>query len=178
MHAPPPVPPEVPSVPPPPHGSPSGPEPLPPEIGDPPPLVTPSPVREPPAMPPPMAGDGYGACDDRMHVRPGNDWTRFTYPRREMQMIGSIRMGMEIGALARLPCGDYLKLNGDVVELLNPARVQAALRRAQCAAQSRNLADGHPAAHAHSYARPPAPPPVVIIKKRRHVADVENRVSS
>lgn len=165
MHAPPPVPPEVPSVQPPPHGAPIGPEPLPPDIGDPQPTDAPSPVREPPTMPPPMAAGAWDEpCDyrceeERMYIRAGNDWERFTYARREMQMIGSIRMGMEIGALARLPCGDYLKVNGDVIERLSATRVNAALRRAQCAEQCRSM----------SATRLPAPPPVVIVKKRRRV---------
>ncbi len=59
LHAPPPdpptAPPEVPSVPPPPHGPPMTPDPAPPEIIDPPLPGNPVPVREPPYMPPPMA---------------------------------------------------------------------------------------------------------------------------
>ena len=53
-HTTPPIPPELPSVPPPLHGPQRSPDPLPPDIQEPEPIEMPPPLGEPPTMPPPV----------------------------------------------------------------------------------------------------------------------------
>lgn len=73
------------------------------------------------------------------------------------ELIGVVERGMQIGALARLPDGSFVQVNGDVVQPLNRSQVENALRTARPVRRS----TGHP-----SSSVAPAPP-VVIIKRRR-----------
>lgn len=70
------------------------------------------------------------------HVHLGRlEWLRFTYPRCEsdpMQLIGSIRRGPQIGALAIL--GDqFFQVNGDFTCRLSPFLVRKAVAKARAA---------------------------------------------
>lgn len=79
-------------------------------------------------------------------------------------VIGVVTRGLEIGALVRCDDGNYVKVNGDVVEPLNPHHVKAALGRAK-PPKSLLLQDrSHPATNAQE----PSSKPVVIIKRRRY----------
>jgi len=90
----------------------------------------------------------------------GPRWAFFTYQREDLELLGTVQRGMQIGALARLPDGNYAQVNGDIVGLLNKSRVEFALRSA----------GGAKAARAPlGIARPPAPAATVTVKKRRRI---------
>jgi len=74
-------------------------------------------------------------------------------------MLGVVQRGMQIGALGRLADGNYVQVNGDVVEPLNKSRVEFALLAAKGAQV--------PAAPMVNVSRP-SPATVVVVKKRRH----------
>jgi hypothetical protein len=67
---------------------------------------------------------------DQVQITIGSRWSFFTYERADMQLLGVVQRGMEIGALAKLPDGTYAKVNGDTVEPLNTSRIEFALRKA------------------------------------------------
>ncbi len=90
-----------------------------------------------------------------VQITPGRGWTRFTYARADMALLGVVQIGPQIGALAQLPGGGYAQVNGDFIELLDAAQVVAALQWA-----------GLPARTASG----PSRPATVTIKKRRHAA--------
>ncbi|HSV54774.1 MAG TPA: hypothetical protein VLJ57_21810 [Burkholderiaceae bacterium] len=60
----------------------------------------------------------------------GSGWQRFAFTTRGLDFLGTIRRGMEIGALARDEAGGYLQVNGDIHQVLNKSRVAAHLRKA------------------------------------------------
>ena len=102
-----------------------------------------------------------------MRIRLNRDWSRFAYLREDMQLLGTVQTGLQIGALALLPSGAYVQVNGDVVQPLNSSRVAHALRSV----------DGHKMHESQVAAtctRAPAAAPIVIIKKRRRVVSVES----
>lgn len=94
------------------------------------------------------------------------EWARFAQQRDTdpYELIGSVRRGASMGALAVTPEGRYLQVNGDYVSSLNTHE----LRRAVQAAKP----------PVHRAARPASTPvrsssvPVVVIKRRRVVASV------
>lgn len=95
-------------------------------------------------------------------ISPGMGWSRFTYARSDMELIGVVQSGMQIGALARLPSGDYVQVNGDFVEHLEADRLAKALRRAGIS---------EPGARIEREAAPATTPAVTVtIKKRRRIA--------
>ena len=96
----------------------------------------------------------------RVFVMPGSGWTRFTYARADMELMGTVQFGMQVGALARLPSGDYAQVNGDFIEVLDADHVAMALRRAGVSEQG-----GAIEANRVSFAAP-----TVTIKKRRRIA--------
>ncbi|HLO94983.1 MAG TPA: hypothetical protein VK195_11740 [Burkholderiaceae bacterium] len=66
-HTTPPIPPEMPPVPPPPHGPQRSPDPLPPDIQEPEPIEMPPPLREPPSMPPPVGLPAHAGGRRSLH---------------------------------------------------------------------------------------------------------------
>lgn len=60
----------------------------------------------------------------------GEGWRQFAFTRDGLDYLGTIRRGMEIGALARDADGGYWQVNGDIRQLLNTSRVAAHLRDA------------------------------------------------
>ena len=94
-------------------------------------------------------------------VRLGDlEWARHTYARPnddQLQLLGSVRRGMQLGALAKSAEGEYFQVVGDFIERLNKWKIEAAVTKAAATemfvAPSRALA--------------PARPPVVVIKRRR-----------
>ena len=61
----------------------------------------------------------------------GEDWHRFAFPREDLAFLGTIRRGIEIGALAKDPDGNYLQVNGDMRQTLNKSRIENLLRSAK-----------------------------------------------
>lgn len=60
----------------------------------------------------------------------GDGWQRFAFATCGLTFLGTIRRGMEIGALARDEAGGYLQVNGDIHQVLSKGRVAAHLRKA------------------------------------------------
>lgn len=89
----------------------------------------------------------------------GEGWRQFAMPRDDLEYLGVIRRGMEIGALAKDQSGAYLQVNGDMRQTLNSSRIESLLRAAKPAAPK-------------FYARPAPPsdkPPVVVVIKKRRI---------
>lgn len=61
----------------------------------------------------------------------GEGWRQFAFAQTDVEFIGVIRRGIEIGALARDEHGAYLQVNGDMRQPLNASRIQALLRSAR-----------------------------------------------
>ena len=60
----------------------------------------------------------------------GDGWKQFAFTRDDFAYLGTIRRGMEVGALAKDPAGSYWQVNGDIRQELNKSRVAALLRNA------------------------------------------------
>lgn len=91
-------------------------------------------TRPEPEVPlvPALAGRPGGVDSSRRYpkVRLNGQWERFTAPKRDLIMLGTVQCGQEIGALARTPQGDYVQINGSVIRPLNRSRIRAAIGRA------------------------------------------------
>lgn len=65
------------------------------------------------------------------HIRLGEaEWSRFTYARMPgdgIYLLGSIRKGLQIGALAKTSQGQYIVVNGDWITPLNGSQIQRVL---------------------------------------------------
>jgi len=61
----------------------------------------------------------------------GEGWRQFAFERPDLEYLGVIRRGIEIGALARDKDGAFLQVNGDMRQTLNTSRIQALLRSAR-----------------------------------------------
>jgi hypothetical protein len=103
---------------------------------------------------------------DALKITIGPRWTAFTYERDDMQLLGTVQRGMQIGALARTPDGNYAQVNGDIVEMLSTSRVLFALRASH----------GKPAAA--PVGQSTAAPTIVTVKKRRRIVAVPPGSSS
>ena len=58
------------------------------------------------------------------------EWRRYTYERKPddvLQLLGSVRKGLQVGALARTLDGRYLLLVGDHETPLNQAQIEKAI---------------------------------------------------
>jgi len=91
----------------------------------------------------------------------GDGWKRFAFTTPGLAFLGTIRRGMEIGALATDEAGDYLQVNGDIHRVLNKSRVAAHLRKAGL--RPNPIAVTFQTAGMERTAVP------VVIKRRRHV---------
>ncbi|WP_211260233.1 hypothetical protein [Xenophilus azovorans] len=98
---------------------------------------------------------------DDFQITLGDGWRRFAFATRDLAFLGTIRRGMEIGALARDETGGYLQVNGDVHRVLNKSRVSAHLRKARERPE--------PIAAAFHPTQPERAAVSVVIKRRRHV---------
>jgi hypothetical protein len=89
-----------------------------------------------------------------------SEWARFTYARPDgdpLRLLGSVRCGARIGALAVTPESTYVQVNGDYLTPLNNSQIRCALAKAQTSKEpAKRLA-----------ARAPAP--VVVVKRRRMI---------
>jgi hypothetical protein len=61
----------------------------------------------------------------------GEVWRQFAFPQEDVEFLGVIRRGIEIGALAKDQAGGYLQVNGDMRQPLNKSRITALLRSAR-----------------------------------------------
>ena len=52
-------------------------------------------------------------------------------PHPGFQYLGRIERGMEVGALAFTPQGDYVQVNGSVVKPINTSKILAKMRKLQ-----------------------------------------------
>jgi len=114
------------------------------------------------------AGTGLGAA-----------WSRFSAPRTDMQLLGTVQHGPQIGALGRLPDGRYVQVNGDMLSPVNTLKVQAAINAAGSRPARRHAHPGLPpvfgASAAVAQAAPtsapagPALPVTITYRKRRTV---------
>ncbi|TWO68055.1 hypothetical protein FN976_24245 [Caenimonas sedimenti] len=66
---------------------------------------------------------------DDVQIVLGESWQRFAFATTGLVFLGTIRRGMEIGALAVDENGAYNQVNGDVHQSLNLSRVAAHLRK-------------------------------------------------
>jgi len=90
------------------------------------------------------------------------EWLRFTYERTPddgYTLIGSVRRGPRMGALAVDAQGQYVQVNGDHISPLNTSQLRIAVERANS-----KQAPMRPAPRPST-----APAPVVIVKRRRIV---------
>ena len=89
------------------------------------------------------------------------EWSRYTYARPEgdaLRLLGSVRRGPQMGALAMTEDGQYVQVVGDYVTPLNSSQLARAMAKVK------------PEALSYPVQRPLArtgPPPVVVIKRRR-----------
>ena len=89
------------------------------------------------------------------------EWRRYTYdrpPEDGLKLLGSIRKGLQVGALAQTDDGQYLLVVGDHETPLNQSQITKAL--------------GNSPRQAHvtlptTTNFQAAAPPVVVVKKRR-----------
>lgn len=89
-----------------------------------------------------------------------SEWSRYTYQRTAkdgLQLLGSVRRGAQVGALALTDQGTYVQVVGDHTINLNQSQITGALASAQ--------------KPVNNWERPtrvqPVAPPVVIVKRRR-----------
>ena len=89
------------------------------------------------------------------------EWSRYTYARPEgdaLRLLGSVRRGPQMGALAMTEDGQYVQVVGDHVTPLNTAQLTRAMAKVKPEAPSYPVQK--------TLART-GPPPVVTIKRRR-----------
>jgi hypothetical protein len=101
----------------------------------------------------------------RTVVRLGTHANRFAIAQTGLRILGSIQTGLEIGALAQLPDGTYLQVNGDTHRVLHTACIEAAIARAvrRLAAQPETARPPDDAG--------PADAPVIVYKQRRRASE-------
>lgn len=93
-------------------------------------------------------------------------WSRHTYERPEggdLQLLGSVSKGAQIGALAKTVEGEYVQLVGDHLAPLNAKEIARALAKAPRESNPEFSRESPP----WLVARKESPAPVVIVKKRR-----------
>jgi hypothetical protein len=96
-------------------------------------------------------------------------WSKYTYerpPGDALKLLGSVRKGMQVGALAMTEEGQYVQVVGDHLTPLNTKMIAKALANApkEPAAYDPDFSREAPLRLAP---RKDTPPPVVVVKKRR-----------
>ena len=79
-----------------------------------------------------------------------------------MQLLGSVRRGAQVGALAITEDGQYIQVVGDLINPLNRSQLDQAVAKAK--------GDGRRAPQRAATPRPSAAPVVVVVKRRRVVS--------
>lgn len=97
----------------------------------------------------------------RWIVRLGDqEWLRHTYPRTPkdgLRLLGSVRRGLQVGALGATEQGEFVQVVGDHLVRLNRAQIARAIA-------------GSKGAGAYQFYRPaerPVSMPVIVVKRRR-----------
>lgn len=88
------------------------------------------------------------------------EWLKYTYARPEgdvLTLLGSIKKGLQVGALAINRESQYFQVVGDHLTLLNTSQITKAMAKAKAP-------DSAPV---YRLKPPTAPAPLVIVKKRR-----------
>lgn len=128
------------------------------------------PVQRPPEMSPPSSKSTSKQRKPGWRVVLGRlAWSKHTYERPQgvaLKLLGSVRKGMQVGALAMTDEGQYVQVVGDHITPLNTRMIAKALANApkESAAFDPEFAREAPLRLA---ARKDTPAPVVIVKKRR-----------
>lgn len=89
------------------------------------------------------------------------EWSRYTYARPEgdaLRLLGSVRRGPQMGALAMTEDGQYVQVVGDYVTPLNSSQLTRAMAKAK---------PEEPSYPVQRTVARVGPPPVVTIKRRR-----------
>jgi len=92
------------------------------------------------------------------------EWPRFTYERPagdQLQLIGSVKRGQQVGALGMIENNQYVQVVGDHITPLNNFQIKRAVENAR---PIEHVSAFQPGERTTLHA---APPPIVIIKKRR-----------
>jgi len=71
-----------------------------------------------------------GLNRNRLTITPGGPWRLYTHPLPGWEMLGTVQLGMEIGALARSPAGLLVQVNSGAVRSLDQRKALAALQAA------------------------------------------------
>jgi hypothetical protein len=99
----------------------------------------------------------------RLLIRLGPDWSRFTYERTDVELLGTVQRGAQIGALARLPDGRFAQTNGDWLQPLHTCQVTVALRRAERRPPGPRAPSSVPVRNSR--------PVVVVVRKGRRIPE-------
>jgi hypothetical protein len=110
----------------------------------------------------------------RLRITLGRIWQPFVPSAGpDTELLGTVSRGAQVGALARLPDGRYVQVNGDWMTPLNGAKVEHALRSARVLpggyrptplASRTKIAGPKPNADTPAL---PATPVIVQVRKRR-----------
>lgn len=128
------------------------------------------PVQRPPEMSHPSDPSPFKQRKPGWRVILGKlAWSKYTYerpPGDALKLLGSVRKGMQVGALAMTAEGQYVQVVGDHLTPLNTKMIAKALANAPKDPAAFDPAfSGEPPLRLT--ARKDSPAPVVIVKKRR-----------
>lgn len=116
----------------------------------------------------------------RLRITLGRAWQPYVPGNApDAELLGTVSRGAQIGALARLPDGRYMQINGDWMTPLNGAKVEHELRKARTLPHGpRGRASSLPLPgmpHEPVIERPAAATaPVVVRVRKRRVAVLPN----
>ncbi len=101
------------------------------------------------------------------------EWARYTNARmnsESMKLLGSVRKGAQMGALAQTAEG-YVQVNGEFITKLNTSQIRCALAKVEAAEahQARRML--------RRVVHNAAPPPVVVVKRRRSFVMPESKAA-
>lgn len=88
------------------------------------------------------------------------EWLRYTYTRADddtLKLLGSVKRGPQMGALAMTAEGNYVQVVGDFITPLNKAQITRALTKVRAP-------ESYPVQRVVPRT---GPPPVVTVKRRR-----------
>lgn len=101
------------------------------------------------------------------------EWARYTYARASgdrLQLLGSVRRGQQVGALAKTNDGAYVQVVGDYEVRLNFSQVSRAVERARRSGPVPTAGRFMSPRPIESVTGAPArAAPVVVVKKQRRV---------
>jgi hypothetical protein len=96
-----------------------------------------------------------------------SEWERFTYARpgdESIHLLGTVRRGMQMGALAATMDGHYIHLVGDHATVLPTILIKKAISRAEAFEKSSTMSHWQVKSQNKAVAAP-----IVVIKRRRTV---------